>query len=107
MGYKQGLECIVDVAKQLQANSNIIFIICGDGAAREMLEKSADGLQNIQFLGLQPLEKLNQLLNTADIHILPQRADAADLVMPSKLLGMMASGRAVIATANPDTESER
>jgi colanic acid biosynthesis glycosyl transferase WcaI len=104
IGFKQGLECIVDVAGQLQANSNIIFVICGDGAAREMLEKSADELQNIQFVGLQPPEKLNQLLNTADIHILPQRADAADLVMPSKLLGMLASGRAVIATANPDTE---
>jgi colanic acid biosynthesis glycosyl transferase WcaI len=35
----------------------------------------------------------------ADIHLLPQRADAADLVMPSKLTGILASGRPVIATA--------
>ena len=40
----------------------------------------------------------------ADIHILPQRADAADLVMPSKLTGMLASGRPVIATAAEGTE---
>jgi colanic acid biosynthesis glycosyl transferase WcaI len=46
-------------------------------------------------------------LNCADIHILPQRADAADLVMPSKLLGMLASGKAVIATANPGTGLEQ
>ena len=31
----------------------------------------------------------------ADIHLLPQRA--ADLVMPSKLTGMLASGRPVVA----------
>lgn len=43
----------------------------------------------------------------ADIHVLPQKADAADLVMPSKLSGMFASGKAVIATANPDTELGR
>jgi colanic acid biosynthesis glycosyl transferase WcaI len=104
MGYKQGLDCIIDVARQLQANSNILFVLCGDGTAREMLEKVADGLLNIQFLSLQPLENLNQLLNTADIHILPQRAGAADLVMPSKLLGMLASGKAIIATADSDTE---
>jgi colanic acid biosynthesis glycosyl transferase WcaI len=104
MGRKQGLECIVDVARQLQANSNILFVLCGDGVAREMLENDAEGLPNIQFLGLQPLEKLNRLLNIADIHILPQRADAADLVMPSKLLGMMASGKAILATATPGTE---
>jgi len=40
----------------------------------------------------------------ADIHVLPQRADAADLVMPSKLGGMLASGKAVIVTAHAGTE---
>jgi colanic acid biosynthesis glycosyl transferase WcaI len=40
----------------------------------------------------------------ADIHLLPQRADAADLVMPSKLTGMLASARPVIATALSGTE---
>ncbi len=50
-------------------------------------------------LPLQPADKLNELLNLADIHLLPQVANAADLVMPSKLTGMMASGRPVIATA--------
>ena len=39
-----------------------------------------------------------------DIHLLPQRADAADLVMPSKLTGMLASSRPVVATAQAGTE---
>ena len=56
------------------------------------------------LLPLQPADRLNELLNLADIHLLPQRADAADLVMPSKLTGMMASGRAVLATASPGTQ---
>lgn len=50
---------------------------------------------------------MNALLNLADIHVLPQRADAADLVMPSKLLGMLASSRPVLATARPGTELAR
>ena len=48
--------------------------------------------------------RLNELLNLADIHVLPQSAGAADLVMPSKLTGMLASGRPVIVTAHPGTE---
>ena len=44
------------------------------------------------------------LLAMADVHLLPQRADAADLVMPSKLTGMLASARAVVATAHADTD---
>jgi colanic acid biosynthesis glycosyl transferase WcaI len=104
MGKKQGLESLVLAARELQAHSNLRFILCGDGAARPELEMAARDLSNVQFLPLQPPETLNLLLNSTDIHILPQRADAADLVMPSKLLGMLASGKAVIATANPGTE---
>ena len=104
MGYKHGLKNVLETAKYLQAQAKIHFVFCGTGAVRSDLESDAKGLPNVQFLPLQPLEKLNGLLNIADIHILPQRADAADLVMPSKLSGMLASGKAVIATANPGTE---
>jgi colanic acid biosynthesis glycosyl transferase WcaI len=104
MGMKQGLEIVMESAKLLCSKSHIHFVLCGDGAVRADLEQSAAGLSNVQFLPLQPAGKLNQLLNTADIHILPQRAEAADLVMPSKLSGMLASGKVVVATANTGTE---
>jgi colanic acid biosynthesis glycosyl transferase WcaI len=61
-------------------------------------------LPNVRFLNLQPFERLNALLNLADTHLLPQIPNAADLVMPSKLQGMLASGRPVIATAKPGTQ---
>jgi colanic acid biosynthesis glycosyl transferase WcaI len=35
----------------------------------------------------------------ADVHLLPQIAGAADLVLPSKLTNMLASGRPILATA--------
>lgn len=62
------------------------------------------GLANIRFLPLQPFERLGQLLGLADIHLLPQSPEAADLVLPSKLSGMLASGRPVIATCQQGTE---
>jgi colanic acid biosynthesis glycosyl transferase WcaI len=39
--------------------------------------------------------------------VLPQRADAEDLVMPSKLTTMMASGRPVVANASAGSEVAR
>jgi colanic acid biosynthesis glycosyl transferase WcaI len=104
MGKKQGLEHLLAAASQLQEQCQLQFVLCGDGAVRAELEKSARGLSNVLFLHVQPAEHLNELLNLADIHILSQKADAADLVMPSKLGGMLASGKVVIATANPNTE---
>jgi colanic acid biosynthesis glycosyl transferase WcaI len=53
---------------------------------------------------VQPVDRLGDLLGLADIHLLPQRADAADLVMPSKLTGMLSSGRPVVAGARAETE---
>lgn len=103
MGDKQGLEIIIEAA-QKTANHNIIFLLFGDGSSKATLMRLAQGMENVRFYPLQPTELLNDLLNLADIHLLPQRADAADLVMPSKLLGMLASGRPIVATATAETQ---
>lgn len=104
MGQKQGIEVVLDAARRLQNHPRLRFVLAGAGAALEHLKQQAKELDNVQWLPLQPLELLNDLLNMADIHVLPQRADAADLVMPSKLTGMLASGRPVIGTADAGTQ---
>lgn len=83
---------------------DVVFVFCGNGAGRADLVASCDALPNVRFMDLQPMERLGELLALADIHLLPQRADAADLVMPSKLTGMLASGRPVVTTAHEGTE---
>ena len=104
MGNKQGLEVIVDVAKVLQNDSRLLFVMCGEGAFYQSLCNLARGVDNIIWQTLQPANRLNDLLNLADVHLLPQRVDVADVVMPSKLTGMLASARPVIATAKPGTQ---
>jgi len=107
MGKKQGLDLLVDVARQLSHRSNLRFVFCGEGSYRQTLFEKAKDLPNITLLPVQRSERLNDLLNLADIHLLSQRADAADLVMPSKLTGMLASGRPVLATADHGTQLAR
>lgn len=87
-----------------QATPSVVFVFCGNGAGRADLVARCAGLPNVRFMDLQPVDRLPDLLATADIHLLPQRADAADLVMPSKLTGMLASARAVVVTAQMGTE---
>ncbi len=70
------------------------LVFCGEGPGLAMLEAACGSFSRVRFLDLQPLARLPDLLCLADIHLLPQRADAADLVMPSKLTGMLATGRA-------------
>jgi len=104
LGQKQGLEILVEAARKLQDRKELVFLLCGDGHARSLFEQMTKDMINFQFKPLQPADRLNDLLNLADIHVLPQRADAADLVLPSKLTNMLASGRPVVATANIETQ---
>ena len=106
MGEKQGVETLAETAAALAATP-VHLLLAGAGAARSRLEAATSGLAQVHWLPVQPAGRLNDLLNAADIHLLPQRADAADLVMPSKLAFMLASGRPVVAGAAAGTAVAR
>jgi colanic acid biosynthesis glycosyl transferase WcaI len=109
MGKKQGLQHVIAAARILGqgSGSSPLFLLAGAGPMRSELEDAARDLPNVRFLPLQPFDRFNEFLNVGDIHLLPQQRDASDLVMPSKLLAMLAAGRPVIATAPPDSEIAR
>jgi colanic acid biosynthesis glycosyl transferase WcaI len=104
LGGKQGLLVIPEAARLLASRENIVFVICGDGVMKPKLEAACAHMQNVRLIPLQPFERLGELLCMANIHLLTQSAGAADLVLPSKLSGMLASGRSVIATCVAGTE---
>ena len=99
MGEKQGLEVLAEVAERLRAHPQIRLVLCGAGAARPRLERRLAGCANVTLLPLQPETSLNALLNAADVHLLPQRVEAEAFALPSKLAGMLASGRPLVAQA--------
>jgi len=100
---KQGIEVVLDAARLLKDRRDLQFVICGEGANRSRLELQAADLDNMRFFDLQPMARLSELLGLATVHLLPQIAGAADLVLPSKLTNMLASGRPILATAEPGT----
>jgi colanic acid biosynthesis glycosyl transferase WcaI len=107
LGGKQGLRVIPKAARLLSHRQDILFLIGGDGVMKEQLQEESEGLQNVRFLPLQPSQRMGEWLGLADIHLLPQSPEAEDLVLPSKLAGMLASGRPVISTCREGTELAR
>ncbi|HET6494851.1 MAG TPA: WcaI family glycosyltransferase [Thermoleophilia bacterium] len=106
LGRKQGVALLGNAARRSQeGGSRVLYVVSGDGADREALASAAEdhGLTNLVMVPLQPDESFNELLNLADAHLIVQEAGVADLVMPSKLTNMLASGRPVIATAAAGT----
>jgi len=105
IGEKQGLDALVRIAKRLESYPHIQFVICGTGPYKEKLiaMAAADNLLNVHFLPLQANAVFNQFLNMADVHLVLQKGDASDLVMPSKLTTILAVGGLALVTANSGT----
>lgn len=104
IGVKQGLHVLLKAAENLKRDGRIKFIVAGEGPLKDELERVYGGNTSVRFLSFQPYSRLNEFLNMADLHVLPQDKGAADLVLPSKLGGMLATGKPVLVTADPKTE---
>jgi colanic acid biosynthesis glycosyl transferase WcaI len=104
MNNKQGLELLVEAIQRLADVSDLVWLLAGEGPSKAALAAATRGMAHVRLLPLQPAERLHHWLNLADVHLLPQKAGAADLVLPSKLLGILASGRPVVASSPARSE---
>ena len=104
LGRKQGVEILAETARRCAHRRDLVFLVCGEGVTRDALLDEARSLPNLLVRPLQPATHLDRLLGLAYAHLLPQRRDAEDLVLPSKLSAMCASARPVLTTANPGSQ---
>ncbi len=104
VGFSQSLEMLVSAARELP---QLIFVINGEGAARESLKKSAHGLSNVRFGDYQDVSRLSEVLATGDIHVVPLKRGLGSVSVPSKTYSILASGRPVLAAVDLDTEVPR
>lgn len=106
IGKKQGLEVVLDAAEALKRSKNVKFVIIGNGTHKKKLQGSAikRDLPNVIFKPLQPWELMPQILSMADIHLVVQKRGAADSVLPSKLVNILAAGGHALVTADTGTE---
>ncbi len=102
IGEKQGITAILHAAQALLSTTETKFVICGSGPYKEKLKAMAEDMRlpNVIFLPLQPMAQFNAFLNMADVHLIIQKAQASDLVMPSKLTSILAVGGLALITAN-------
>jgi colanic acid biosynthesis glycosyl transferase WcaI len=101
LGEKQGLENMLYVAEKFQSEKQVLFLVVGSGGNKEKLmqQASQSNLTNVRFIDLQAHEKFPSLLAVADVHLVLQKASASDLMMPSKLTGILSVGGYSIVTA--------
>ncbi len=103
MGYAQDLSVIVDAAAVLRDEREIVFLLVGDGVRRREAEERAraHGLDNVRFLPFQPLHRYPLLVRAADCCLVTLQPAVTTPVVPSKIVGILASARPVVAALPP------
>ena len=101
IGIGQSVETIVEAARLTQDCTYLKWHIVGDGSLYESVKKQAEGLSNITFYGLQPLEKMPEFYSKADALLVTFKKDSVlDMTLPGKVQSYMAAGKPIIASAN-------
>jgi putative colanic acid biosynthesis glycosyltransferase WcaI len=103
LGFYGAWETIIAAARQLQ-NENIGFIFVGDGAERFRLEKLSAGASNIRFLPFFPGRDIPSVLAAPDVHLVTVKPGLEGVVVPSKMFGIIAAGKPIIAVTARDTD---
>ncbi|HET7482313.1 MAG TPA: glycosyltransferase family 4 protein [Actinomycetota bacterium] len=104
VGMSQSLDALIDAASALAHDDRIAFVINGQGAQRSSLERRAQGLANVTFVDMQPLDRLPEVLAAADLHVIPLKKGLASSSFPSKLYSILASGRPVVASVDEGSD---
>lgn len=84
-----------------------VLCFIGRGARLEQTKQLAKDLPNVRFFDYQPLEALPDSLAACDLAVIALEPGADRLAMPSKLQGILAAGRSILALAPPESELAR
>ena len=107
VGHAQDLDSLVRAATFLRDLDDLSIFIIGTGARHAELVALAEQLEvdQVTFLYYQSRGVLPQSLSAADVHVVGLAPGLAGYVVPSRLYGILAVARPVIAAAEAESET--
>jgi glycosyltransferase involved in cell wall biosynthesis len=108
VGHAQDLDTLVEAAALLRGLDRLSVVVVGSGV--RLAELRALGEVRgapVSFLPFQPDERVAQALSSADVHVVGLAGGLAGCVVPSRIYGVLAAGRPVIAAAEAESETAR
>jgi colanic acid biosynthesis glycosyl transferase WcaI len=94
-------------AAELLRNEDIGLVFIGEGANLERLKAAAVNSPNVRFLPFRPADQMPPVLIAADAHVITVRRGLEGIVVPSKLYGILAAGRPVLAVTASNSDTAR
>ena len=99
IGLTQNMDMLMDVAKALESNEDIRFVLVGNGAYKEQLEKiiAERNISNVTLLPFQPYEDISHVFSLGDVSLVISKPGVGANSVPSKTWSIMSASRPVLA----------
>ncbi len=110
VGHAQDLDSLVRAATFLRDRDDIRIVLAGFGARHAEMVALACRLEvgdAVHFFPYQKRSRLPLSLSSADVHVVGLAKGLSGYVVPSRLYGILAAGRPVIAAAEDESETAR
>jgi colanic acid biosynthesis glycosyl transferase WcaI len=104
LGFYGAWDTLLAAARELESDG-VGFVFVGDGAQRARLEAAAANAPNVRFLPFFPAAKIPSVLAAADAHIVTIKRGLEGVVVPSKMYGILAAARPIVAVAPKETDA--
>jgi colanic acid biosynthesis glycosyl transferase WcaI len=104
LGFYGAWNTLVTAARHL-ASEGVGLVFVGDGAQRSQIQAVAAGSGNIRFLEFFPTSKIPSVLAAADAHVITVKRGLEGVVVPSKMYGILAAGKPIVAVAPKETDA--
>lgn len=107
IGLYYDLENIIKVIGRFNGREDIVFAFVGEGTIKEQLVSYVEEhkINNIKFIPYQKKEDLIYSLNAGDVHWVVNAKGIKGVSVPSKLYGVMASGKAILGVLEEGSEA--
>lgn len=105
VGYVFNYKTVIELAKRLEDEKNIVIQIVGDGNVKDkfMDEVEKLGLKNIVFYPLQPIDIVPDVYSTCNLCIIPLQKGVIGNGVPSKAPILMACNRVIVNSVELDS----
>ena len=106
IGYTQNMEMLSNVAKELEVNSDIQFVIIGEGAYKEKLQQIIEQkeIKNITLIPFQDYEIISHVFSLGDVGLIISKKDVGTNSVPSKTWSIMSAETPVLASFDKGSE---
>lgn len=99
VGLTQNMDMLLSVAKELEANEDIHFVIIGEGTYKKQVEEiiKRDGIKNVTLLPFQPYEDISMVFSLGNVGLVISKPGVGANSVPSKTWSILSASRPVLA----------